>query len=172
MDDAEYSREQIEQQLRNTEQRFRLAQIASGIGWFEWDLLTDEWEWTPPVASFFGVDPAVARSSFSEWERAIFVDDVPKLHAAAEKAAQSGAYYAEFRVRHPDGSVHWIAAKGEARKDNTARFRWISGVCYEISERKALEARLLALNETLEARVAELREEARTLRCSTALGRH
>ncbi|MGC2199216.1 MAG: ATP-binding protein [Stellaceae bacterium] len=163
MDDVEYSREQIEQQLRETEERFRLAQIASGIGWFEWDLATNQWEWTPPVASFFGFDPAMAASSFSEWERAIFVDDVPKLHAAVEKAAQSGAYYAEFRVRHPDSSVHWIAGKGEARNDNSGRFRWISGVYYEISERKALEARLLALNETLEARVAELREEARTL---------
>jgi PAS domain S-box-containing protein len=163
MDDVEYSREQIEQQLRETEERFRLAQIASGIGWFEWDLATNQWEWTPPVASFFGFDPAMAKSSFSEWERAIFVDDVPKLHAAVEKAAQSGAYYAEFRVRHPDSSVHWIAGKGEARKDNSGRFRWISGVYYEISQRKALEARLLALNETLEARVAELREEARTL---------
>jgi GAF domain-containing protein len=49
----------------------------------------------------------------------------------------------------------------------------VSGVYYEISERKALEARLLALNETLEARIAELREEARTLevlnRTGTAL---
>ena len=37
------------------------------------------------------------------------------------------------------------------------------GAIYDISDRKALEARLLALNETLEARVAEVREEARTL---------
>ena len=37
------------------------------------------------------------------------------------------------------------------------------GGLYDISDRKALEARLLALNETLEARVAEVREEARTL---------
>ena len=39
----------------------------------------------------------------------------------------------------------------------------LRGTYYEIGERKQLEARLLALNETLEARVAELREEARTL---------
>jgi hypothetical protein len=49
----------------------------------------------------------------------------------------------------------------------------VSGVYYEISERKTLEARLPALNETLEARIAELREEARTLevlnRTGTAL---
>ena len=50
MDDTEYRREHIERRLRATEERFRLAQIASGIGWFEWDLVTDAWEWTPHVA--------------------------------------------------------------------------------------------------------------------------
>ena len=38
MDEAEYRREHIESRLREIEERFRLAQIASGIGWFEWDL--------------------------------------------------------------------------------------------------------------------------------------
>ncbi|MGB9647678.1 MAG: GAF domain-containing protein, partial [Stellaceae bacterium] len=173
MDEVEYSRRHIENRLRQTEERFRLAQIASGIGWFEWDLATNEWQWTPYVAVLFGFDPEIPKTSFSEWERAIFIDDVPKLHAAIERAVQSGAYYSEFRVRHPDGSVHWIAGKGEARKGGNGRAGWVSGVYYEISERKALEARLLALNETLEARIAELREEARTLevlnRTGTAL---
>ena len=39
----------------------------------------------------------------------------------------------------------------------------LRGAIYEITERKVLDARLLALNETLEARVAELRQEAGTL---------
>ena len=64
-------------------------------------------------------------------------------------------------------------ARARPGKDDNGRAGWVSGVYYEISERKALEARLLALNETLEARIAELREEARTLevlnRTGTAL---
>ena len=39
----------------------------------------------------------------------------------------------------------------------------LRGTYYDINERKQLEARLLSVNETLEARVAELREEAHTL---------
>ena len=39
----------------------------------------------------------------------------------------------------------------------------LRGTFYEIDERKQLEAKLLSVNETLEARVGELREEARTL---------
>jgi PAS domain S-box-containing protein len=153
-----YRREQIEERLRTTEERFRQAQAAGGIGWFEWDLATGEWEWTPHIATLFGFAAAGAPSSFASAERTIFPDDVPKLHAAVESASQSGAYYTEFRVKHPDGSVHWIAGKGEASSDDSGRTRWIAGVYYDISERKTLEARLLGLNETLETRVAQLRE--------------
>jgi PAS domain S-box-containing protein len=147
--------EQIEQRLYASEERLRLAQAAGGVGWFEWDLATGEWECTPYVAALFGLDPATPRSSFAEWESAIFFDDVPKLHAAAEYARQSGAFYVEFRVRHPDGSVHWIVGKGEIAKDESGRAQRVAGVYYDISERKALEARLLALNEGLEARVTD-----------------
>ena len=165
MDEDRSRREQIERSLRATEERFRVAQAAGGIGWFEWDLVTDEWEWTPHVAVMFGFDPEAPRRSFAEWEPAIFIDDVPKLHSAAQTAAETGAYYVEFRVMHPDGSLHWVAGKGELAKDATGSARRVAGVYYEISERKQLEARLLALNESLEARVAD---RARQLAATTA----
>jgi PAS domain S-box-containing protein len=169
MSDTGYPRDRIERQLRATEERFRLAQAASGIGWFEWNLASNEWEWTPPVAALFGFGADGPGRSFPDWERAIFADDVPKLHAAVETAADTGSYYVEFRVKHPDGGLHWIAGKGEGTKDG-GEARWIAGVYYEITERKALEARLLALNETLEARVAQVREEARTLEILNSAG--
>lgn len=163
MSDDRSQRDQIERLLRAAEERFRIAQAASGIGWFEWDLATDAWQWTPYIAVLFGFDPETQRPSFAQWQSAIFIDDIPKLQAAVDAAKATGAFYAEFRVRHADASIHWIAGKGEASKDEIGRVRSLAGVYYEISERKQLEARLLALNETLEARVAEIREEARTL---------
>src|SRR5256885_2250485 len=54
-------RDRTEQRLKATEERFRIAQVAGGIGWFEWDLGTDAWEWTPHVAVLFGFDPETPR---------------------------------------------------------------------------------------------------------------
>jgi PAS domain-containing protein len=155
MDEDSLRRDQIEQRLKATEERFRIAQVAGGIGWFEWDLVTDAWEWTPHVAVLFGLDPATPRPRFADWRPAIFIDDVPKLRSAVEVASKQGLYYVEFRVKHPDGSVHWIAGKGEITKNEIGQAWRVAGVYYEISERKALEARFLALNESLEASVAE-----------------
>ena len=156
-------RQEADQQFLDSEERFRLAQAASGTGWFEWDLATGAWHTTPPVAALFGFDSAPPRLNVADWESAIFVDDVPKLHAAADAARETGTFFVEFRVRHPDRSVHWVVGKGEVANEETARGRRLAGVLYEITDRKQLEARLLALNETLQARVSEINEEARTL---------
>jgi PAS domain S-box-containing protein len=155
MSEESSNRDQIEQRLKAIEERFRIAQVAGGISWFEWDLVADAWEWTPHVAVLFGFDPETPRPLFADWQPAIFIDDVPKLRAAVEIASERGPYYVEFRVTHPDGSVHWIAGRGEITKNAAGQASRVAGVYYEISERKALEAQFLALNEGLEARVAD-----------------
>ena len=144
------------------EERIRRAQIAGEVAIFEWDLRSNEWQWTPQIAVLFGIDPEQSRASFGDWERSIFPDDVVKLRTAVDAATDSGRYYAEFRVQLVGGN-RWLAAKGELFLDEAGQARWLCGVCADITERKGLDARLLALNETLEARLTQLREEARTL---------
>jgi hypothetical protein len=84
-------RDEIARTLRVTEERFRIAQVAGGIGWFEWDLATNTWEWTPHVAVLFGFDPETPRPSLADWQPAIFIDDVPKLRSAVEQAGEAGS---------------------------------------------------------------------------------
>ena len=110
----------------------------------------------------FGLDPNSAQS-MSDWQRSVFIDDLPKILNAIQTATQGNIFYVEFRVTHSDGSLHWLAGKGRITSTAGNRPLKLSGTLYEITDRKALEARLLALNETLEARVAEVREEAHTL---------
>ena len=75
-----------------------------------------------------------------------------KIRAGVEEAKQSGRFYVEFRVRHANQNVHWIAGKGQMSAE--ASVCLLRGAISDITDRKALEARLLAVNETLEARVS------------------
>jgi len=139
------------------------AEAASGIGAFEFDLKSKHWVWTPQVAMLFGLDPQSAPSQFEEWLVTIFPDDALKIRNALETAKSSGSFYVEFRVKQPDGRLHWLAGKGQVDPGADPGAQVLRGTYYDINERKQLEARLLSVNETLETRVAELREEARTL---------
>jgi signal transduction histidine kinase/CheY-like chemotaxis protein len=156
-------RESAAVRRRALEERERLAQAAGGIATFRWDLASSECEMTPQIAALFGFGRDEPSPSFADWQGTILADDFLKLRAAVEAAAHTGSFYAEFRVRGGDGGLRWIAGKGEASPDESGGRRYLSGVYRDITERKQLEARLLALNETLEARVAEIRDEARTL---------
>jgi PAS domain S-box-containing protein len=149
--------EKYEDRLRASEERLRLGEIAGGIATFEYDYGCGAWNWSAQAAAIFGRN----EQKLDGWEKAVFPDDLAKLQAAVESAEPGGKVYVEFRVRYGDESVHWIAASGQIAAGSSQPL--LRGAIYEISARKALEVRLLALNETLEARVGELRQEARTL---------
>jgi PAS domain S-box-containing protein len=148
---------------RLSEEQLRLAEASTGIGAFEFDLISNRWVTTPQVAVLFGLDAALPQPAFADCMQVIFVDDRHKLRAAIQAAADTGFCHVEVRVRHPDDSVHWLAIKANLVREACGHARLLRGACYDITERKTLEVRLLALTETLEARVAELRDEARTL---------
>lgn len=153
----------------DTAARLRIAEAASGIGIFSYDTRTGAFDSSAQTAALFGLDPHSTDGSFATWERSIFVDDIPKVQEAFAAAANTGRFYVEFRLRHADGSLHWIAGKGDT-SGALASDSLIAGAFYEITERKSLEARLLALNETLEARVNQVRLEARTLEILNTTG--
>ena len=154
------------------EEQLRLLEVTAGTGIFELDLATQRISTTPYVAVLFGFDPGVPRPSLDDWMAAVFPDDVRKLRAEIEAAERSGVFSAEFRVRHSGDHVHWLVLKGDMVRDAGGRARWLRGTCYDVTERKTLEARLLALNETLEAHVRERTQqlEERTQQLETSLG--
>ena len=91
----------------------RRAEAASGIGAFEFDLTSKHFVWTPQVAVLFGLDPQSAPPKFDEWLLAVFPDDALKISSALETSKTSGHFYVEFRVKQPDGTLHWLAGKGQ-----------------------------------------------------------
>jgi PAS domain S-box-containing protein len=157
---------EFEKRVHASEERLRLVEAASGVATFDLDLTSGNWNWSPQATSLFGLDAA----ALQDWQQTVFVDDLPKVRAAVEAAAQTGSFYTEFRVRHADRSLHWIAGRGQVTTSDTIPKSFLRGALYEITDRKALEARLLALNETLEARVAEARQETRALEVLNQVG--
>jgi PAS domain S-box-containing protein len=140
---------------RRSDERFRAAEAAGGFAAFEYDFGLRKWLWAPAAMGLFGFNPDDASADFEVWQRAVFVDDVPKIRAALEGAREHG-FYVEFRVLK-DGASKWLAGRGQV--DGNV----LLGTFLDIGERKQLESRLLAANETLETRVRELREEAHAL---------
>jgi PAS domain S-box-containing protein len=163
MSEDQNSRDHAGQVAVAAEAHLRLIEAAGGVGALELDLTSNRLTFTPRAAVLFDVDPSTTDASLEMWTRGIFGDDVLKLHAALEAAPHTRAFNVDVRVRHSDGSVHWIAAKGEILPDRGDGARRLAAICTDITDRKALEVRLLALNEMFESRAATVSEEARIL---------
>jgi PAS domain S-box-containing protein len=155
MDEDQHNPKEIAAHFRDSETWLRSAEEAGGVGTFELDIASGRWKWTPQVNVLFGFDRQAQNLSFTDLEQAIFVDDLAKLHAAIDAAIRTGAFHVEFRVKHANESIHWLAGRGLIISDEAQQTRRLRGAYFEISDQKALEARLLALNETLETRAAE-----------------
>jgi PAS domain S-box-containing protein len=139
----------------------RLAEEAAGVGAFEIDLTSQTILGGPQAAMLFGLDGSSPPRDLAAWRQAIFPDDLPKLDAAVDRCSDNESCAAEFRVRDLEGRLQWRAMRARVIPDQGTRV--LRGTFSDIAERKQLEARLLAVNETLEARVGELRAEARAL---------
>jgi len=98
--------------LEASEKRFNLAADSADLGMWEWDLEKDEVWISPTRRAQLGFPPS-GRITFEElishWHEA---DRDKVLQAVNEAIEQTKDYHAEFRVVRPDGSMHWISARG------------------------------------------------------------
>ncbi|WNW10286.1 PAS domain-containing protein [Pseudomonas sp. DTU_2021_1001937_2_SI_NGA_ILE_001] len=166
-------RRNAEERLRVSEalaiesvERVQLALSAGAIiGTWHWNLPLDAFSVDEGFARAFGLDPALGRVGLSLEQviQTVHPDDKQGLiDAIDEVVARGGAYAHQYRVRRLDGKYYWIEANGRVNHDDEGRPLTFPGVLIDVQERRAVEAErdrataaLWAMNDTLEARVAE-----------------
>ncbi len=155
-------REQAEQASRTNEEQLAMALEAAQMGTFDWNVTTNDTQWSDQTKQIFGFSESDTEVSPDEFYLRLHPDDREMVKDAINRAIREGApYEVEFRMPQPDGSLHWVRSKGRVLRDNTGRpFRMI-GLNADITQRKQSEQ---ALRES-EARLA--RTEAFSLVMST-----
>lgn len=137
-----HDRKQAELALQESENRLRLATTAAALGMWFWDLVTGEIVFTPRGLQLFGTQ-AQTSMTYQEFLASLHPDDRPRIHRAVAHVLKSRQEYnEEYRVLWPDGSVHWIAARGRGFYDAEGQPVQMMGVVLDITERKQIEAAL------------------------------
>ncbi|MET9356694.1 PAS domain-containing protein [Streptomyces sp. NPDC006617] len=92
----------------------RAGSLLSRVGSAEWNLLTDEAEWSAELFQILGRDPASVPLSLDELPSLVLTEDRPKLTAMVTDCLVDGRPIdGEFRVVRPDGSVRTVHMMGE-----------------------------------------------------------
>ena len=150
-------RKASEAAAHETSERLRLAVEASSVGLWDWDLKTNGVVFSKEWKSQLGFEEHEIINEFGEWERRVHPDDLgPTLERVQRYITRpEGAYEAEFRMRHKDGSWRWVYARAEIFRDAGGEPARLLGGHLDITERKLAE---VALRESLREKEALLKE--------------
>lgn len=152
-------RKRTEAALRESEERLRLAMAAAQMGAWEIDLQRGTIVWDARQSEIFGLSVHAAPKTMDQFYALIHPLDVDRLKHAAALTEVSGQFSEEFRLLRGDGTVRWIAGHGVTVHDLAGRPVRMVGVNYDITERKASQARLEQFAEELERQVSERTRE-------------
>jgi PAS domain S-box-containing protein len=136
-------RKQAEEALRQSQERYVLAERAVNDGLWDWNLLTDEDYFSPRWKEILGYREDELPHHKSAFLNSVHPDDRAAVDAVTWKHLEQGGRYAlEFRLRHKDGSYRWVFSRGAAQRDAAGRAYRVVGAITDITERKAAERAL------------------------------
>jgi PAS domain S-box-containing protein len=113
------------------------------LGVWDRDLRTNTIATYGDYARLHGLEPDHPPLTFEEWLGMVHPVDRERIQVQLrESVEQTHVWDREFRVLWPDGSVHWLLAKGLVYTDDGGRPMGMAGVSLDITERKEAEAAL------------------------------
>jgi PAS domain S-box-containing protein len=154
------TQKQTEEALRQSEELQRMALNAARMGVWDWHISTGEEHWSEEAERVFGLEPDAFNRSYTEFWKYVHPDDRQRVIETQDRALFEGIDYApEYRIIHPDNSLHWVTSRGKVLRDESGIAVRLSGITMDITERKQAE---IALAES-EKRLRSAEEKYRSI---------
>ena len=136
--------------LRESETKYRLlvANIPAVVfrGYADWsvEFFDDK------VEELTGYAREDFNSGRIKWSQLIVPEDEAESQRVFRQALKAaGAYTRQYRIRHKNGHVVWIQARGQIIRDAASRIDHIYGVFFDITKQREIEAALRESQEHL-----------------------
>ncbi|WP_374564797.1 PAS domain S-box protein [Ideonella sp.] len=144
------ARKRIEDELKETTERFALASAAASIGVWEYHIAEGRLVWDEGMYHLYGVKRSGNAAPYDLWASHLHPDDRARAEGEVQHAIETlGAFESEFRIRRPDGEVRHLRAAARLQCDEQHRPVRMTGVNFDITERKRAEEQLVETSSLL-----------------------
>jgi PAS domain S-box-containing protein len=137
-------RRRIEQELRDSEERYRLVALATNDVMWDWNLETDQIRWNESLYTAFGHNPVGGLTSGTWWknhvhpsERMVVVDGITEAQRGSDQF-----WYDEYRLLRADGTYAHVTDRGYLVRDADGRAVRMIGAMTDFTEQKRTEENL------------------------------
>ena len=141
------ARQRAEEALLESEEKYRLlvSKLPAIVfkGYADWavDFFDDK------IEALTGYGKAEFDARRLKWSEVIRSEDVQSVRNAFIRALRTNqSYVREYRIKKQDGGILWLQEKGQIICDQDGRIDYISGVFFDITERKIFEEDRLLLS--------------------------
>jgi len=146
---------QAQADLAHSSDRLRLALESGKSLAFEWDLKSGRDTCFGDLQTILGISDTTFVGTIDDFRQGLHPDDRERVLAAIDEAERRGTQYEEeFRVRWPDGTVRWVAARGRFSYAADGQATHMLGIATDVTARKQAE-------ESLRRKESELTEAQR-----------
>ena len=148
----------MEEQLLESDRRFRLALDASSNGVWDRDLVTGKTYFGENFYTTLGYENKNETGEIQSFEDLLHPDDRERVLALREDHARgkTSRYEVEYRLRDQGGGWRWVLSRGQAvTRDEQGRALRIIGTVTDITRLKEVEAELMRIQAELEERVQD-----------------
>ena len=136
-------RKLAEAALLKSEERFRslVANVPGAIYRYAWDSHQTIEYISDAIAYISGYSPEeFIGNQVRTFTSIIDPQDIPLVEISLRDAvALKKSFAMEYRIVQPDGSIRWVADRGQAKYGESGEVLWIDGVIFDISDRKQAE---------------------------------
>ncbi len=151
-------KKRAEQELRESEERLKAALHAGRMATWDWDPAADQVTASDTMHALFGLMPGETFQSSAQGFRLVHSDDVDRHRALVQATAKRGeSWHSEFRIIRPrDGAVAWLEERATAKRDPQTGLVRMTGLVWDITERKRAEEEREELRREAETERARL----------------
>ena len=138
------ARKVAEQAVRESEERFRLAAEAAGMGIWDYDAAQDHREWSGRLHEILGLPPGEPANRFSSWKCLVPEDrERSRVQMQAIMAGHAERFEAVYRInRANDGCERWIAVNAWCINKGASPAERIIATVRDVTEEKTAEERI------------------------------
>ncbi len=140
--------------LRASQERMRLAAEATGVGIWEWNVISNLIRWDTQMFRVYDVPPTEGGIvPYETWSNAVLPEDLPEQERVLQDTLRrQGQSTREFRItRANDGQVRIIKAIETVRANLEGKTEWVVGSNLDVTERRQAAQRLSEAKEAAES---------------------